>query len=41
MKARRTFATSGIRAYLDFSINVNEMGRELLIYDNDGIGSWL
>lgn len=31
MKARRTFATSGIRAYVDFSINRNEMGSEFLI----------
>jgi len=28
MKARRTYATSGIRAYVYFSVNGNEMGQE-------------
>ena len=31
MKLRRTFATSGIRAYVDFSINGHEMGSEFTI----------
>jgi len=31
MRARRTYATSGIRAYVDFSINDSEMGTEIAI----------
>jgi len=31
MKARRTFATSGIRAYVDFSVNGHEMGTEFTV----------
>ena len=31
MKARRTYATSGIRAYVDFSINGHEMGTEFSV----------
>ncbi len=31
LKARRTYATSGIRAYVDFSINGHEMGTEFTI----------
>jgi hypothetical protein len=31
MKTRKTFATSGIRAYIDFSINDHEMGAEFTI----------
>lgn len=31
MKARRTYATSGIRAYVDFSINGHNMGTEFTV----------
>ncbi len=31
MKARRTYATSGIRAYVGFSINGHEMGTEFSV----------
>jgi hypothetical protein len=31
MKARRTYATSGIRAYVDFSVNGHDMGTEFTL----------